>query len=231
MLLQAAQQAEVRTFIFVSSVKAMGEGGDLCLDEDAPAVPRSSYGVSKLEAERLVLEMGSKAGMHVTVLRLPLVYGQGLKGNLRAMLDAVKRGKFPPPPRIRNRRSLVSTEDVVNAILLASGNRAASGRTYIVTDGTPYSSRDIFDAMRFALGLKPIQWAVPRWAFKGAALAGDAVARVTGRQMPFSSDAFEKLLGSACYHNDRIRRELGFTPATTLPSALSEIVGAGTRTK
>ena len=124
MLLQAAQQAEVRTFIFVSSVKAMGEGGDLCLDEDAPAVPRSSYGVSKLEAERLVLEMGSKAGMHVTVLRLPLVYGQGLKGNLRAMLDAVKRGTFPPPPRIRNRRSLVSTEDVVNAILLASGNRA-----------------------------------------------------------------------------------------------------------
>src|ERR1035438_7724971 len=63
-----------------------------------PPAPRSPYGLSKLEAERLVLETGLRSGMHVCVLRLPLVYGPGLKGNLRAMLDAVARGSFPPPP-------------------------------------------------------------------------------------------------------------------------------------
>jgi hypothetical protein len=46
--------------------------------------------------------------------------------------------------------------------------------------------------------------------------------------MPFSTEAFEKLLGSACYRNERIRRELGFTPATTLQAALPGIVRAGT---
>lgn len=225
-LLRAAREAGVRTFLFLSSVKAMGEGGDECLDEDAPAAPRTPYGISKLEAENLILEAGLKTGMHVTILRLPLAYGPGLRGNLCAMLDAVKRGTFPPPPRVRNRRSLVSTEDVVNASLLGANDSRASGRTYLVTDGRAYSTRDIYDAMRAALHLAERNWAVPRWAFRGAALGGDLASHFTGRRMPFSTEVFDKFLGSSCYRNDRIRRELGFTPATDLESALPEIVKA-----
>jgi len=228
-LLRAAEEAGVRAFVFTSSVKAMGEGGDTCLDEGAPAAPRGPYGLSKLEAERLVLEAGPRSGMHVCVLRLPLVYGPGLKGNLGAMLDAVARGSFPPPPRAVNRRSLASVRDAVSALLLAARSPAASGRTYLVTDGVPYSTRDIYDAMRSALHRRPVAWAAPLWAFRVAALAGDATSSLTGRRMPFSSEAFEKLLGSACYSNDRIRRELGFVPATTLQAALPEIVLARTR--
>jgi nucleoside-diphosphate-sugar epimerase len=227
-LLRAAEEAGVRSFVFASSVKAMGEGGDECLDEEAPAEPRSPYGLSKLEAEHLVSETGLRSGMHVCVLRFPLVYGPGLKGNLRAMLDAVARGAFPPPPRTGNRRSLASVRDVVGALLLAARSPAASGRTYLVTDGVAYSTRDIYDAMRSALSMGPAAWAAPLWVFRAAALAGDAASFVSGRRMPFSSEAFDKLLGSACYRNDRIRRELGFTPATTLQAALPEIVRART---
>ena len=227
-LLRAAEEAGVRSFVFASSVKAMGEGGDECLDEDAPAEPRTPYGISKLEAERLALETGARGRIHVSVLRLPLVYGPGLKGNLRAMLDAIARGAFPPPPRTGNRRSLTSVSDVVSALVLSARSPAAAGRTYLVTDGTTYSTRDIYNSMRSALGLHPVAWAVPRWAFRAAALAGDASTRLLGRRMPFSTEAFEKLLGSACYRNERIRRELGFTPATTLQAALPGIVRAGT---
>jgi UDP-glucose 4-epimerase len=215
-LISAAERMGVSGFVYVSSVKAMGEGGDQCLDETAAAAPVSPYGFSKLQAERLVLETGARSGMRTSVLRLPLVYGSGLKGNLRTMLDAVRNGSFPPPPRVLNRRSLASTEDVVNAILLAGSNPAAAGRTYIVTDGVTYSTRDIYDAMRAALGLSPTRWAVPLWALKGAARAGDAIVRVTRRRAPFSTAEFEKLFGSACYLNQRIRDELGFVPATTL---------------
>lgn len=228
-LLRAAEEAGVRSFVFASSVKAMGEGGDECLDEDAPEKPRTPYGISKLEAERLVLETGARGRIHASVLRLPLVYGPGLKGNLRAMLDAIARGAFPPPPRTGNRRSLTSVSDVVSALVLSAHSAAAAGRTYLVTDGTAYSTRDIYDSMRAALGLTPVAWAVPRWAFRAAAFAGDGAALLLGRRMPFSTEAFEKLLGSACYLNDRIRRELGFTPATTLQAALPGIVRAGTR--
>jgi nucleoside-diphosphate-sugar epimerase len=144
------------------------------------------------------------------------------------MLDAVARGSFPPPPRARNRRSLASVRDVVSALLLAAQSPVASGRAYFVSDGVPYSTRDIYDAMRSALRLSPVAWAAPLWVFRTAALAGDAAATVTGRRMPFSSEAFDKLLGSAFYENNRIRRELGFKPATTLQAALPEIVRART---
>lgn len=223
-LLEAAERAGARVFVFVSSVKAMGEGGDECLDEGSLAFPRSPYGVSKLEAERLVLETGLRTGMHVSVLRLPLVYGPGLKGNLRAMLLAIRRGSFPPPPRLANRRSLTSVEDVSSAILLAATNPVAAGRTYIVTDGHPYSSRGIYDAMREALGLPPRAWAIPLWLLRAAAGAGDVASRVARRPMPLGRDVLSKLVGSAWYSNERIRRELGFEPATDLSAALPAIV-------
>jgi nucleoside-diphosphate-sugar epimerase len=225
-ILEASRQAGVRSFVFVSSVKAMGEGGEEFLDETVPPRPLSAYGVSKLEGERLVLETGARTGMRATVLRLPLAYGRGLRGNLAAMLDSVRRGTFPPPPRVRNRRSLVSSADVANAALLAASSPAAAGRTYLVTDGTAYSTRDLYDAMRDALGLPPRRFAVPLGVFRAAAAAGDAAERVTGRPAPFSSAGLEKLFGSAWYSNERIRRELGFRPATTLLEGLRDALAA-----
>ena len=99
-------------------------------------------------------------------------------------------------------------------------------RSYLVTDGVTYSTRAIYDAMRDALGFPRRTWGFPLWAFRAAGLAGDAASRVLGRQMPFSSEACEKLLGSAWYRNDRIREELGFTPATDLRAALPGILAA-----
>lgn len=223
-LLGAAKEARVSSFVFVSSVKAMGEGAEECLDEDSPAVPSTPYGRSKLEAERLVLDAGARSGMRVSILRLPLVYGPGLKGNLRLMLDAVARGIFPPLPHLRNHRSLASVEDVVSALQLAGRQPAAAGRLYLVTDGVDYTSRGIYDAMREALGKPPVSWSIPLPALRAAAALGDAAGRIRVRRPVFGRVALEKLLGTAWYRNDRIRRELGFEPATTLQAALPAIV-------
>ena len=62
-LLAAATEAGVPRFVFLSSVKVMGEGGEMCLDETAEVAPTSYYGCAKLEAERLVLEAGRRTGM------------------------------------------------------------------------------------------------------------------------------------------------------------------------
>ncbi|HQQ76136.1 MAG TPA: NAD-dependent epimerase/dehydratase family protein, partial [Thermoanaerobaculia bacterium] len=223
-ILEAALEAGTASFVFASSVKAMGEGGEECLDEEAPASPRSPYGRSKLEAEGLVLEAGARSRMRATVLRLPLVYGPRMKGNLLSMLDAIESGFFPPLPGVANRRSLASVGDVVQAFRLSAAAPAAAGRTYLVTDGVDYSSRGIYDAMREALGKRPVRWSVPLTALRAAAAFGDAAAGATGRRVPFGRAALEKLLGSACYRNERIRRELGFRPVTTLQAALPEIV-------
>jgi nucleoside-diphosphate-sugar epimerase len=148
-LLEQAVAAGAKKFVFVSSVKAAGEGGDLQLNEDSPASPSSGYGKAKREAERLVLNAAIR---HTAVLRLPLVYGRDNKGNLPRMIAAIDRGRFPPPPRVRNRRSMVHVDDVVRALLLVSEDPRAHGQCYIVTDDRDYSTRELYELISQALG-------------------------------------------------------------------------------
>jgi nucleoside-diphosphate-sugar epimerase len=224
-LISEAVRAGVRRVIFASSVKAMGEGGDRCLDESAMLRPETSYGRARRDAEMAVLEAGEKHGMHVVVLRLPLVYGAGVKGNLRRMIEAVDRRRFPPIPEVGNKRSMVDVRDVVQALLLAAGNARASGQVYIVTDGYTYSTRQIYEWMAAALGRPLSRWTVPLAVLRTAAKVGDIVNRV-GVPAPIDTNALEKLLGSACYSSGKIQRDLGFRAAYRFPDVVPEMVAA-----
>lgn len=224
LLFEQASRAGVGRFVFVSSVKAMGEGSQKCLEEAAAASPVTEYGQAKLEAERLILTQGRDCGMHVCVLRLPLVYGQGVKGNLMHMIRAIDRGRFTPVPEVGNKRSMVHVDDVVQALRLAVENPKANGEIYLVTDGRAYSTREIYELMCRALGRAAPRWAVPVGALRAIAGIGDAVGRMRGRPFFFNSVALDKLLGSAWYNSDKIERELGFKPTHTLETALPAMV-------
>jgi UDP-glucose 4-epimerase len=91
-LAEAAAAESVRQVIFASSVKAIGEGGDASLSDNSPEKPQDAYGRSKLEAEQLLYEISAREGLPVTILRFPLVYGPGVKGNVRRLFDAIWRG-------------------------------------------------------------------------------------------------------------------------------------------
>lgn len=223
-VLEGAVAGGARRFVLFSSVKAMGEGGERCLDESFDGPPETLYGRSKLEAERLVWEIGKRAGLHVSCLRLPLVYGPGNKGNLHKMMAAIDRGVFPPLPEFGNRRSMVHVADVVRAALLAADQPSANGRCYIVTDGRGYSTRELYELICRALG-KPIPaWHVPLRVLTLLGGIGDAIGRVRGKRFLFDSDALEKLAGSAWYSSERISRELGYRPDMTFPGALPELI-------
>ena len=223
-LLEAAVGAGVRRFIFLSSVKVMGEGSEEHLDETAATVPVSHYGRAKLEAERLVLATGLEHGMHVCVLRLPLVYGPGNKGNIPRLIEAIDRGRFPPLPEVHNRRSMVHVDDVVKALMLAAESPPANGKVYIVTDEQVYSTREIYAAICRTLGRHSPTWNVPAWLLRAGGRLGDVLESITGWRMPVNRTMLEKLLGSAWYCSDRIRRELGFRPSHTLYDALPEMI-------
>ncbi len=226
-LLAAAEAAAVQGFLFVSTVKAMGEEDDRCLDESSPPRPESPYGKAKLEAERAVLEVGDRLHWQAAVLRLPMVYGPGNKGNLPRMIQAIGQGRFPPLPEFGNRRSMVHVEDAVRALLLCAVRPEARGQVYIVTDGRDYSSRELYDLIRRALGLGAPRWEVPLGLLRVGALGGDALAAL-GLNLPLNSANLRKLRGSAWYCSARIHRELGFRPAHDLEENLPAIL-AGMR--
>lgn len=229
-LIAEAVRAKVARFVFVSSVKAMGEGSAECVDETSQQGPSTAYGEAKFAAEQRVLAAGREHGMHATVLRLPLVYGIGNKGNIPRMLAGIERGWFPLLPDTGNKRSMVWVEDVVQAALLAASRPEANGKTYLVTDGQVYSTRRIQAAIYAALDRPLPRMAVPLGLLQAFARIGDAVGRVRGRRFPLDSLALAKLIGSACYNGDRIVRELGYRPRAHFEAALPDIVADHRRT-
>jgi len=217
-LLAAARAATVRGFVYFSSVKAMGEGTAGAPDD----LPRTPYGRSKRAAEHAVLTGGAVA--HPVVLRPSLVYGPSPKGYLELLIRAVRAGWFPPLPELDNGRSMVHRDDLATAALCCARDPRARGRTYVVTDGTPYSTRQVYEFILAALGRRVPGWTLPVGLLRLAALGGDGVRRLRGRRLLFDSEILEKLIGSACYDGEAIRRELGFTPVRGLRESMPEIL-------
>jgi nucleoside-diphosphate-sugar epimerase len=220
-LFRAARQAGVRACVLLSSVKAMGEGGDDVWDESTPCSPQNPYGVTKLAAERVVLEEFPLSCP--VVLRPTLVYGAGSKGNLDLMIRAVRKGFFPAITFPPNSRSMIHVQDVVQACLLAATTHpAACGQVFILTDGGEYSTNEMLAWIHEALGKKPGP-SVPYAVLRGGARLGDVLERL-GVHAPLTRDRLAKLAGSARYSSARIRRELGFDPAWDLRRGIHEMV-------
>ncbi len=213
-LLEAATEAGVKRFVFLSSVKAMAEPGDECAGEDWPGEPTTAYGRAKQAAEEAVLEAGVKFGMHVVNLRLAMVYGNGGRGNLERMASAIRCGWFPPLPETGNRRSLVHVEDVVEVMNLAARRTEANGKTYIVADSRAYSSREIYQAIRVALAMPPS----PRFTVPAGLLR--AAGRCSGRL----NEIVDRLIGSACFSPTRIELELGWRARIGFAEGLREML-------
>lgn len=224
-LAEAAVAAGVRKLVFLSSVKASGDGGDACIAEDYPLPPTTPYGQAKRAAEDALLGIGGAAGMRVTVLRPALVYGAGGHGNMERMGALVRRGLFPPLPETGNRRSLVHVVDLVDAMRAVAEDRRAAGRIYIVAHAHAPSGRELYDAMRAVLGYPQRSWAVPRLLLELAAWMGDRAGAALGRRMPLDSEIVERLLGSACYSPERIQCELGWQAKVPLEAGLADMFG------
>jgi len=224
-LVEAAGQAGVKCFVFLSSVKAMAEPGATCADEDFPGDPATAYGQAKRAAEAVVLAAGQRYGMHVVNLRLAMVYGAGGRGNLERMGRLVQRGLFPPLPETGNHRSLVHADDVVAALRLVAADDRANGRTYIVAAPEAPSGRQLYDGLRMAVGMPRCTWAVSDRALRLVARLGDGVEAITRRRLPLDSEALERLLGSAWYSPARIERELGWRARISLADGLREMFG------
>lgn len=213
-LLDAAGKAGVKRFVFLSSVKAMAEPGDMCVNEDWPGEPLSPYGRAKRAAEAAVLDAGNQFGMHVVNLRLAMVYGHGGRGNLERMARAIRSGWFPALPETGNKRSLVHVQDVVDVMHLVAENADANCKTYIVAESQAYSGREIYHALRTALGMSgESSFTLPAGVLRTAAKFNGRLAEVVDR-----------LIGSACYSPARLERELGWRSQIGLTEGLSEML-------
>ncbi len=142
-LARQAASAKVKRFVFISSIKVNGEEtefGQAFTAYDLPN-PRDPYGISKAEAERELRLLADVTGMEVTIIRPPLIYGRGVKGNFAKMIYWVSIGvPLPLGGLTKNRRSLVGLDNIVNLILICTKHPKAANQTFLVSDGEDLST-------------------------------------------------------------------------------------------
>lgn len=184
-LAQSAAIAGVRRFVFLSSIKVNGDisppGG--FRPEDPPEC-KDPYGHSKWQAEQALLKIGQQTGMEISIVRPPLVYGPGVKGNFANLLWLISRNIPLPFGLVRNRRSLVGIQNLVDFLIRAASQPSAAGRCLFVKDGEDLSTPELVSRLGHALNKRPILLPVP----VGCLRAG---AKVVG-----ASDVFDRLLSS-----------------------------------
>jgi UDP-glucose 4-epimerase len=157
-LAQAAQNAGVRRFIYMSSLRAQADvSADTVLTEDLEPRPTDAYGRSKLAAEQEL----AKLDLDWVALRLALVFGPGVKGNM-ANLIGLARSPYPLPfGALRARRSLLSLANLVNAVEAVIASAQPLRRPLIVADPDPLDVPQMITAMRAGLGRRPGLISVP----------------------------------------------------------------------
>jgi nucleoside-diphosphate-sugar epimerase len=224
LLLEAVAAAGARRFLLMSTVKAMGEEEAGEFDETTPPNPTTPYGHSKLAAEQMMFELAAARGIGATAMRLPMVYGPGAKGNVLRLLDAAAAGKRLPVGGIRNRRSMVYAENVVDASLLALESDSASGEVFLVCDQRPYSTAEVYSAICAAMGKPPLLRSVPLWVLKAAGTAGSVAETLLRRRMPINRDVVTRIAGDLCFSAEKIRKVLGYTPAVDIVEGMRRTV-------
>jgi nucleoside-diphosphate-sugar epimerase len=210
-LARMAASAGVRRLVYVSSIKVNGEATEArpfsASDEPCPLDP---YGMSKWEAEQVLAHIGAQSPLEIVIVRPPLVYGPGVRGNFLRLMKLAGLGLPLPLGGARNLRSLVFVRNLADALVTCAVHPHAMGRTFLVSDGEDISTADLFRRLAHFLRRTPRLFSVPDEILSG-------IASATGR-----AAELQRLFGSLQVDASPLRRDLGWTPPHTIDEGLAE---------
>ena len=203
--------AGVKRFIFISTIKVLGEQTEpgQAFRSDDPFNPQDPYSISKVEAEVGLKLIGEAYGMEIVIIRPPLVYGQGVKGNFASLLKLARLPIPLPFGSIQNKRSLVSVENLVDLIVICLNHPNAKNQTFLVSDDDDMSTSILFSRLADAGGYKAYIFSFP------LVLLSIAL-RVLGK-----SPIYERLCGSMQVNIDYTKSQLGWIPPFKIKGSLS----------
>ncbi len=197
-LAKQAVEAGVKKFVFISSLKAMiSDAHEEALKENFVCCPVEPYGLSKLKAEIELRKISGSSGMKLVILRPPLMYGPGVKGNFASLVRLVRRLPFLPLGGLTNRRSLLGVMNLASAIETVITSEITDGKTYLVSDGEEISTSDLVARLVKIYNTDCRIFSLPAWLWKLAGnlpLLAPKVARLTG-SLPVDSSLLTRETG------------------------------------
>jgi len=216
-LAEEAVKAGVKRLIFLSSAKVNGESTgkinnkEIFTNKDKPE-PQDSYSISKLRAEEALWEISAKKGLEVTVVRLTLVYGKEVKGNLKNLIKLVKLGIPLPLSMVKNKRSMIGIDNLINLLIRCIDHPQACGKTFLVSDGEDLSTQKLINYIAKSMGLKARLFPVPLTILKFLGF-------IFGKQKEVN-----RLTGSLRVDNNHTQKVLNWKPPLSVEEGIRRMV-------
>ena len=218
-LVRAADAAGVRRLVHISSIRAMGEEtppGRRFTATDPPS-PQDAYGRAKLAIEHAIIAAAGATGVDLVILRPPLVYGPGVKGNLRALIKLTASGVPLPFAGVDSRRSMIFLGNLVDLLVLACTHPAAPSRLLLARDADDLSIPELVQALAGGLGRRVRLFPAPAALFTGLSL------------LPVLRPALRRLTSPLLVDDAETRRVLGWMPAVSSETGLASTARAYAR--
>ncbi|MEH6388840.1 MAG: NAD-dependent epimerase/dehydratase family protein [Pseudomonas profundi] len=211
-LANSAAKAGVKRFVFLSSIGVNGSAthSEAFVEDSLPA-PAADYALSKLEAEEALLALQAETSMEIVIIRPPLVYAANAPGNFQRLLRLVNSRMPLPLSGVKNQRSMVALENLVDFIIRCIDHPAAANQIFLIADDEDLSTEEIVRNLATGMGLpKALLFPYPGRLLRFAA-------RIAGKQGLYS-----QLYGSLMVDASKARRLLGWQPRLSAQAALQK---------
>jgi nucleoside-diphosphate-sugar epimerase len=200
-------QSLPKAFVFISSVAVYGRENGINISEDAPLLANDSYGLSKIQAEHLVLDWCKRNNVICTILRLPLLAGASPPGNLGAMIKGIRKCYYFNIAGGAAQKSMVLASDVAQCILKVS----EIGGIYNLTDGYHPTFNELSSTISLQLGRKFVP-NMPLFFAKILAKIGDFI----GDKFPLNTNKLKKITSDLTFDDSKAREAFGWDPRAVL---------------
>lgn len=213
-LARLAAQVGVKRFVFLSSIKVNGESTPVGLSftEQDSCNPTDPYGISKWEAEQGLRQLAKDTGMEVVIIRPPLIYGPGVKGNFSSMMRWIGKGVPLPLGAVSNQRSLVALDNLISFIILCLKHPKAANELFLLADGEDVSTSQLIRKLSHAMGKKARLLPIPVLLMK-------FVARLLGKK-----DVADRLFGNLQIDSSKARELLNWQPVVSIDEQFKNMV-------
>ena len=210
-LARATAKAGVRRLIYISTIKVNGERTkEIPFTEADEPAPEDPYAISKWEAEQALQRISSETGLEIVIVRPPLVYGPGVKGNFLRLLKLVDRGIPLPFNMASNRRSLIALDNLVDLLVRCIQSPQAVSQIFLAADREDLSTPELIRSIAKALGRPNRMFPFPLILLRlGAKLVG-------------MEDVSNRLFGSLTIDSSKVQKLLNWRPPLSVQDGLQQ---------
>jgi nucleoside-diphosphate-sugar epimerase len=210
--LKVAEQSKrsgIRHFVFLSTLKVYGEfvKGPGLRNEYSDCYPDDAYGKSKYAAEKGLKEMEDE-NFTVSIIRTPIVYGEGVKANMMSLIKLVDYFPLLPLGKIENKRNFTFAGNLVGYIDRIIEKRASG--IFITMDDRAHSTTELVTFISKSLGKKVFLFKLPDIFLKLGYL--------------FAAKKLDRLIGSSEFENKITRQELDYNPPFSTEEGIRRMV-------